>query len=385
MLKVIELIPTMSTGGAEAMVKDYALLLDKEKIKVSVVVLDHHYASENEKILEQNGIETLYLGAVLYGDRENLNLFQKVIRNLSRYYYFRQCVLREKPDIIHIHLRIGSYMKVLPLKRLNVRLIYTVHNVIENYFSKDPAKKDKYKEYLEADRLIRNYDMTLVALHDEMNTQLREFFHTERVVTVNNGIRMEQFHRELYDRQAVRGMLGVGEDEFLVGHVGRLHRQKNHDMILEVFEELLREKPKAKLLLVGKGERRQEILDMIQKKNLQDKVILLENRGDVPQLMSAMDVFLFPSSWEGYGNVLLEAQSMGLRCVISDQVPRGVCLTDQVIVRKLTDSPVEWVRAMLDASICGQPVGTLESHDMKNCIRQLEALYLQQEDEKLKK
>lgn len=259
MKKVIEVVPTMSTGGAEAMVKDYALLMDREKITMKVVVLDHRYSSENERLLDENNIETFYLNGILYGNREDLNVFQKIRRSVSRYYYFRKFLLREKPDVIHIHLKLGWYFKMLPLKKMNVKLIYTVHNVIENYFDKKPGLRSKYFEYREANRLIHRYGMTLVALHDEMNEQLRNFFRTERVITVNNGIIMERFDPSKYDREAVRKELLVGEDEFLIGHVGRLHPQKNHDLILEVFCEVLKIKPQAKLLLIGKGELKEEI------------------------------------------------------------------------------------------------------------------------------
>lgn len=376
MKKVIEVVPTMSTGGAEAMVKDYALLMDREKITMKVVVLDHRYSSENERILDENKIETLYLNGILYDNRENLNVFQKIRRSVSRYYYFRKFLLREKPDVIHIHLKLGWYFKMLPLKKMNVKLIYTVHNVIENYFDKKPGLKSKYFEYREANRLIHRYGMTLVALHDEMNEQLRNFFRTERVITVNNGIIMERFDPSKYDREAVRKELLVGEDEFLIGHVGRLHPQKNHDLILEVFCEVLKKKPQAKLLLIGKGELKNEIRAKIKAKKIEDRVIMLENRGDIPKLMSAMDVFLFPSRWEGYGNVLLEAQCMGLRCIISDKVPKSVCLTDLVVVQKLTDSPKQWAETLLNDSIKGNAGGTLLEHDMKYCIRKLEQLYL---------
>ena len=168
----------------------------------------------------------------------------------------------------------------------------------------------------------------------------------------------------------------VGEDEFLIGHVGRLHPQKNHDLILEVFCEVLKIKPQAKLLLIGKGELKEEIKKKIQDKRIEDRVIMLENRGDIPELMSAMDVFLFPSRWEGYGNVLLEAQCMGLRCIISDKVPKSVYLTDLVVVQKLTDSPKQWAETLLNDYIKGNDGGTLLEHDIKYCIRKLEQLYL---------
>ena len=173
MIKAMELVPTLSTGGAETMVKDYALLLDPKKIEVQVVVMDGHYDTYNEKVLEENHVKTTYLGELLYGGKKDLNLFQRILRRLSRYYYFRKLVMQEEPDITHIHLVFDKYLRVLPLKKQNIKLVYTVHNIIENYFSKEVANKKKYREYKECQRLIDKYGMTLIALHDSMNKELR--------------------------------------------------------------------------------------------------------------------------------------------------------------------------------------------------------------------
>ena len=375
-VKVIELIPTMNTGGAETMVKDYALLMNKDKVVIKVVVLDHRYGSENERLLDENGIETLYLNDVIYGNRKDLNVIQKVHRTLARYYYFRKYVLKEKPDVIHVHLVFKNYLKMLPLKKMNIRLIYTVHNVMENYFDKRPGLKPKYFEYCEAKQLVQKHNMTLVALHDDMNKELREYFHTENVVTVNNGIVMENFDVTNFDRKEKRLSLGISDDEFLVGNVGRLFPQKNHEMIFKIFMELLKVRPKSKLLLIGKGPLKDNIKKCIRENGITDKVIMLENRSDIPELMNAMDVFLFPSRWEGYGNVLLEAQCVGLRCVISDRVPKSVRLTDLVVPLPLEAPLSEWVETLTDDSIRGIPVGNLQDHDMKNCIQKLEKLYV---------
>lgn len=377
MIKVMELVPTMSTGGAETMVKDYALLVDSQKIEIQVVVLDHHYDSLNEKMLDEHNIKTTYLGEVLYGERTDLNVFQKIWKRIYRYIYLRKLVIQEKPDVIHVHLVLDKYLRFLPIKKQNIALIYTVHNIIENYFSKDKKNRRKYKEYVECQRLIDNKGMTLIALHDSMNQELREFFHTEKVITVNNGIQMERFARDLFDKDAIRTGLGLQKDDFLIGHVGRMHPQKNHDLILDVYVKVLEKKPNAKLLLVGKGELEEEVRARVAALQLQDKVMMLKNRPDIPELMCAMDVFLFPSRWEGYGNVMLEAQCMGLPCVVSDRVPECVRVTNQVQVISLSAPIEQWVDAVCNTGNEEHIAANMADYDMKNCIKKLESVYLQ--------
>ena len=216
----------------------------------------------------------------------------------------------------------------------------------------------------------------MIALHDDMNRELRELFHTDRVITVNNGIVLEHFDRNKYDREAIRASLDVKKDEFLVGHVGRYHIQKNHEKIVEIFCALLKEEPKAKLLLIGRGELKEQIMDMVNQRGIDDKVIFLENRQDIPELMCAMDVFLFPSKWEGFGNVLIEAQSMGLRCVISDCVPDSVRLTSLVYPVSLQADMSVWTDALLDSNKRETAKGRLSDYDMVNCVKKLQNIYL---------
>lgn len=371
----MELIPTLGTGGAESLIKDYAMLMNPEKIELQVVVIDKHYDTHNEEILEEKKIKTTYLGEILFGRGKRLNFIQKVLRRISRYYYFRKLVLQEKPDIIHVHLVFDKYLRILPLKKLNVSLVYTVHNIIGNYFSKDRRNKKKYWEYRECQRLIDKHGMTLVALHDSMNKELRDYFHTDRVVTINNGIQTERFSKELYDASKVRASLGLGELDFVIGNVGRFHPQKNHNLILDIFAKVLESKENAKLLLVGKGDLEEEIRTRIKELDIEDKVVLLKNRSDIPELLSVMDVFLFPSRWEGQPVSLLEAQCMGVHCVISDKVAECTRVTNRMSVVSLEANINQWVDMICNKQTDDSADIDVREYDIKNCIKKLETLY----------
>ena len=376
MIKVIQLISTMNVGGAETMVKDYALLLNKKEIDVKIIALSGRYNSTNEKILQENGIEIIFLEEIKYGKQQKLNLFQKMIRKISRYYYFRKIVMQEKPDVLHIHLHIGNYLTVLPLKKLNLKLFYTVHNVPERFFTSKVGFNHKYFEYRRAYKLVHKYNMCLISLHDTMNKQLKQLFKTEHVETVNNGVMLGKFDRKLYNRDETRSMLGVTSEDFLVGHVGRFHEQKNHQFIISVFKELRSVMPQARLLLIGGGALKTEIQNQVHNWNMDSNVIFLENRMDVPALMCAMDVFFFPSRWEGFGNVLIEAQSIGLRCVISDNVPKDAWLSDRVNVLSLNDSIEQWIKAIKGEIKGEEASGNIEDFDMCNCVKKLQQIYL---------
>ena len=375
MKKVIHLIPTLEGGGAETMLKDYAALTNRSKCEIIVIVWSGKKKSYVENEILETRCKVIFLQELRYGEKESLSIWERVCRKVGRYIDFRHIVNSEKPDVIHMHLRIGIYPLIIPYKKLGIKYFYTVHNVLNRYFTKKIGLNSKYLDYRVARHLVKKKRLSFIALHGELNEEIRSYFNTDAVYTVNNGIRMERFAPELYNRDEIRSSLGIDSQDYLVGNVASFSEQKNHEMILDVFCEVIKRRPDSRLLLVGRGGERPKVEARINELNIEDKVIILENRDDIPALMRAMDVFLFPSKWEGFGNVLIEAQCMGLRCVISDKVPDAVRLTNLVVVKPLEDSPSEWAETMLDDTIKGSPVGRLDDYDMRKSVDKLIELY----------
>lgn len=158
--------------------------------------------------------------------------------------------------------------------------------------------------------------------------------------------------RQPADRDAVRAELGIPPDAFVIGHVGRFAPQKNHTFLVEIFGELVRREPSAHLLLVsGEGELLPAVEWQLARAGLAERVVFTGSRPDVPRLMlGAMDVFLFPSRFEGLGLVLVEAQAAGLPCVISDVVPEEADVVPGLVRRMSLARPAEaWAEAILDS------------------------------------
>ena len=377
MVRVVEFIPTLNTGGAESMIRDYCLLLNREIIDVKVVVMAERMNSAIEKRLSETGVDVVYLGEHIYPGDKALNIFQKVIRFIGRYICFRKIVDEFKPDVIHCHLHVGNYFKFIPLKKLKCRLILTVHNVTHRYFDKTGKNKAKYREYKEVYRLIHRHGMQLVALHSSMNEELRGFFDTDNVITVYNGIDTERFDPCLYDSSTARTKIGFKDTSFVIGNVGRLHEQKNHELILKVFRKVKEVISDSKLILIGSGELEQTIRNRIEEYGLAADVLMLSNRDDIPELMAAMDVFLFPSLWEGFGNVLIEAQCMGLPCVISQVIPNDVIISNGVRVCDLDSSIDEWSKQVIECKdiLVKTDEVIKKEFDIRNSVRKLESIY----------
>lgn len=165
-----------------------------------------------------------------------------------------------------------------------------------------------------------------------------------------NAIKTEFFQYNPEIRNRIREKLKLGND-FTIGHVGRFSFQKNHEFLIKIFAEVLKKKTTAKLLLIGTGELQQAIRQQITALGIEKSVYFLGLRNDVPELMQAMDCFVFPSRFEGLGIVGIEAQASGLNCFFSDVTPRELDITCNAQVLSLQDPPMRWAEKILDSGV----------------------------------
>lgn len=142
------------------------------------------------------------------------------------------------------------------------------------------------------------------------------------VKVIRNGIEVERFAWDPEARARLRRELGIDEGAFVVGHVGRMERQKNQEFAIAAFARLARARPDAVLALVGEGSQTERMREEARRLGVADRVRFIGARTDVQALYQMFDAFAFPSRFEGFGMVLVEAQIAGLRCVASDRVPR---------------------------------------------------------------
>lgn len=167
-----------------------------------------------------------------------------------------------------------------------------------------------------------------------------------KVEILNNAIPYKTFIFNNEIRSKIRKELNI-EDKFVIGHIGRFNTQKNHKFLIEIFEKIKREKKDAVLLLVGNGNLQKEIKQQIEKLKIEDSVMFLGVRKDIPQLLMAMDMFVFPSLYEGMPNTVIEAQATGLKCIISNTITKEADITGLVNYISLNENANEWKENIL--------------------------------------
>ena len=140
------------------------------------------------------------------------------------------------------------------------------------------------------------------------------------------------------------------EGKFVVGHIGRFSYQKNHNFLIDIFAEIRKKNSDAVLLLVGDGELKGQIQNKVNQLGLDNSVIFAGIRKDIPALLSAMDVYVFPSFYEGMPNTVIEAQATGLPCVISDRITKEAGITSLVQYMPI-DKIESWLSAVCNVRV----------------------------------
>lgn len=364
---IIEFIHELGDGGGSVIVKEYCLRLRKDGYRIIVLLAFPAPLTTNYRILKEAGIEIV----TVFKNKSFLNrLLNKLFSRFLISRKLRILNIQYKPQAIHAHLCVLKYISPIRKSLYGTKLLYTCHSLPEKYFT----GKNK-EEYYAAVKLIKSNGMQFVALHEDMAEKLNEMFGIHNTEVLYNGIDIERFKCVNENRKDIRESIGFKDSDFIIGHVGRFTEPKNHKFIVECFQYFSKKNSSAQLLLIGAGDWLPKILSFVEQYGLTEKVKILSHRTDVERLMKAMDVFIFPSLYEGLGIAVVEAQAAGLRCVISDNVPKFAVISNQVICLSLNDSLDKWSEALSGRGKFLTPYSQLSKYDMNLIIKKLENLY----------
>ena len=171
-----------------------------------------------------------------------------------------------------------------------------------------------------------------------------------RYYAIPNAIDVEKYKYNFEKANFIRSALGVKDGEFLCGHVGTFSTPKNHSFLIDVFAEVIKLNPKAKLVCCGAGALQKEIKDKAERLGILDNIIFAGVVMNANEYMMAMDVFIFPSLFEGFPVSVIEAESTGLPVVMSDTITTEVDMTNLIHRLSLNDSAEKWARCICDIS-----------------------------------
>lgn len=201
------------------------------------------------------------------------------------------------------------------------------------------------------------------------------------VYLLNNAIDLDKFKYNESLRKKKRKELGIKNDTLVIGHIGRFVAQKNHDFLIDIFNEIHKKNNNSILLLAGQGPLMEDIKNKVKDLNLNDSVKFLGQRNDANELYQALDVFLLPSLYEGLPVVGVEAQAAGLLCYLSDDMTKETKVLDITKFMSLNNTPEEWANNILDdvkkyKRIDTSKEMTAKNFNIKEEAKKLEEYYL---------
>ncbi len=330
-IRIIHVVGGLDVGGTETLLMNLYRNIDRTKIQFDFI------KHTKKKCLYDD--EILLLGGKIF----SMPRYQ--VTNHIRYKKEWKKFLKEHSEykIIHAHMRSTASIYLKIAKKAGLYTIAHSHSV-----SSGKGVSAIVKNFLQR-RIRETADYFLACSHSA-----GEWLFGKKVVNsanfsiLNNAIFIDKFIYNDETRNKKREELNL-VNSFVIGHVGRFEKAKNHIFLIEVFLEISEINKNAKLLLVGDGTLKKEIEKKVKEFNIDDKVIFMGAKTDVNELLQAMDVFLFPSLYEGLGISVIEAQAASLPCIISKSIPNDVLISDLVTKISLKVDKNIWVNTTLNS------------------------------------
>ena len=330
-LRVLQIMGIVESGGVEAVIMNYYRHIDKNKVQFDFVM---HKGGNPNYIAEVKS-----MGANVY----EITPYSKDIFAFT--YETYKIIKNGHYDIVHSNMNSLSGFPLFAAWLAGAR-VRILHNHTTD--TKAEALRTVLKRTLRPfAKLFANKYWACSKLAAEWMYG-KQAVNAGKVTIINNAIDLDKFAFNQEKRDILRKELGL-EGKFVIGHVGRFMKQKNHEFLIDIFAEVAKQIENATLMLIGEGPLLESIRDKVGNLDLNDKVVFLGVRNDVAELYNVMDAFVLPSFYEGLPVVGVEVQANGLPFFCSDQVTREILISDSIKLLPLNIGATKWANEILSA------------------------------------
>lgn len=340
-IRVLLVSTTMDRAGAETLIMNIYKSIDRTRVQFDFILHCNYKSHYEDEIVAMGG-----------------RVFKLPPYRIINEYSFRKAYrefFKAHPEykIIHAHIYNTASIFLDEANKCGLHTIAHSHNT-----SNGKGPKAWFRNYLH-----RNL-YKIAEYRFACSEQAGKWLYKNKAdfTVVRNGIDTEKFSFSEEKREIGRKALGISPEKTIVGHVGRFEVAKNHDRLIDIFSNYHKSNPDSVLVLVGSGSLENEIKTKVATLGLQDCVIFTGVRQDIDNLLCAMDVFLFPSLYEGLPVTLVEAQCTGIPCVVSDIITDEVDIAGLMKKVSLSDDNNSWTHAIEDAQ-------KIERKDCSDIIR----------------
>lgn len=338
MIRVLQYIGSLQFGGSQSFIMEVYRKIDREKVQFDFITFPGETTGNYDEIIA--------LGGKVYECPQYSARSHRAFCEWWKSFFIKYPEYR----VLHGHIRSCASVYIPIAKKHGVKTIIHSHST-SNGSGLSSVVKAVYQypiRYM-ADYLFSCSDIAGKWLFGERATKKENY----RIIP--NCVDLDYFEYNESVRKEVRKEWNIEETDFVIGHIGRFHESKNHGFLLEIFQEIQKKRPDSKLLLVGAGvEDGLRSLGVGVGEELMSKIICTGAQARPGKFYQAMDVFLFPSLWEGLPMSVVEAQAAGLPCEISDTITKNVLLTGLVSQHSLKKSAKEWAEFVLSCEKNGR-------------------------------
>lgn len=361
MLRVLRVIGKMDRAGAETMIMNIYRCIDRSRIQFDFLVFSKERGDYDDEIEA--------LGGMIYR-MESLRGYNYLIfsRRFDRFFDAHPY------KIVHGHIGSLANLYVTAAKKKGAYTIVHSHATNSDRF----LERIIYQILTYKTRYIADYYFAC-SRQAGVDRFGKKIVTSGRFKIVKNAIDCEKYRYNLERHEALKRQYGY-ENKLVIGHVGRMAPEKNHEFIIDIFNDIIKIEKNAVLFLVGRGPEEENIKKTVCQKGLEKKVIFGGVRDDVPDMMNMFDVFVFPSLYEGLGIVGIEAQAAGLPCFFSDAIPNEAVVTKNVCKISLSDSSEKWAKKIIEKVERYNRKDTYDllvasGYDIKKVAEEMESFY----------
>lgn len=332
-IRVLQVVTIMNRGGLETMLMNYYRKIDRSKIQFDFITHRSERGHYDDEIEALGG--TIYrMSPIKPGN------YKKYFIELDE--FFEE---HKEYKVVHSHINENSGFVLRAAKKAGIKC-RIAHNHVSGL-----GLDYKYLFRMYARFILKDSVNNYFACSNEAAKWLfgKDVFEKKEVEILKNSIDLDIFKFDKKKADEIKKELKI-EDKFVIGHVGRFNASKNHDFLIDIFNEINKINNNSILLLVGEGNLKNTIMKKVNKLNLNKKVKFLGLRDDIDKIMSAMDVFAFPSKFEAFPVTLVEAQAIGLKCVVSNGIPKEVNITNKVDFIDLKKDAKIWAEIICNCS-----------------------------------
>lgn len=360
-IRIAHIIGKWLGGGVESVVMNYYRNIDKNKIQFDFI------CDEDSTDIPYKEIEELGGKVILIPPYQKVFKYHKELKKV---------LMNGNYKIVHSHINTLSVFSLWAAKsaKVPVRIAHS-HSTT----NKKEWKKNLIKNILKP--FSKLFATDYFACTEHAGVWMFGEKEYDNIYILNNAIDINKFKFNKEIRNQKRNELKIKDDTYVIGHIGRFVKQKNHELIIDVFNEIHKENKNTMLLLVGQGPLQEAMKQKVKDLKLTKFVKFLGQRNDVNELYQAFDEFFFPSLYEGLGMVAIEAQASGLPCVASTEVPGIARVSENMEFLELEDTIGTWKNTILEQLKLKRQNNIKNikqaGYDIKTEVKKLEEKYIE--------